>query len=119
MRYKTWFAAACLALSLTSCSLIDRIVYKIDIAQGNFVEQSQVDELRVGMSKAQVEYILGNPLLNNTFSDDRWYYIYRFRAGETGDVEQRNLILDFKQGQLASADSAFPLPDNFYEPFEN
>ena len=57
MRMKHLIAAALTALTLSGCSL----VYRIDIPQGNYVEQKQVDKLRQGMTREQVEFVLGSP----------------------------------------------------------
>ncbi len=59
MRMKHLIAAALTALTLSGCSL----VYRIDIPQGNYVEQKQVDKLRQGMTREQVEFVLGSAML--------------------------------------------------------
>ena len=66
-------------LLITACSK-DKIpgVYRIDIQQGNDVTQDMVNKLEAGMSKSQVAYIMGTPLLIDTFHPNRWDYIYSF-----------------------------------------
>ena len=56
-------------------------VYKIDIEQGNLVVQDMVDQLQVGMSRRQVRFIMGSPLVEDTFHPDRWDYPYVIRNG--------------------------------------
>ena len=51
-------------------------VHKIDIQQGNIVTQDMIDQLKPGMSKRQVRYVMGNPLIEDTFNPDRWDYFY-------------------------------------------
>ena len=51
-------------------------LYRIDITQGNILEQSKVAQVKTGMSKSQVLYLLGAPVLPTIFHDDRWDYIY-------------------------------------------
>jgi len=64
-------------------------VYKIDIQQGNVVTQDMIDELRPGMSKAQVRYIMGNPLITDTFHARRWDYLYSLQTGRWRPVNRR------------------------------
>ena len=51
-------------------------LYRITIQQGNVITQEMVDQLKPGMTRSQVAYIMGEPILRNTFSEDRWDYIY-------------------------------------------
>ena len=61
---------------LTSCSL-----YRVDVRQGNELDDEQVTKLKVGMNKKQVTFLMGNPLLTDPFHKDRWDYIHTFRKG--------------------------------------
>ena len=56
-------------------------VYKIDVEQGNIVTQEMADQLKPGMSRRQVRFILGTPLVEDTFNQDRWDYPYVKRNG--------------------------------------
>ena len=60
--------------------------YRIDIRQGNYVTQEMVSQLKPGMSRDQVRFVLGTPLVTDVFHTDRWDYIYRFRPGK-GDQQ--------------------------------
>jgi len=84
-----------LVLLLSGCNK-DKIpgVYRIDIQQGNAVDQEMINKLKPGMTKKQVAYIMGTPLLIDTFHPNRWDYIYSFHPGN-GQREQRNLTLYF------------------------
>ncbi len=78
--------------------LITGCVYKMDIQQGNEVTKSQADELRLGMTEAEVRAILGTPLLQDPFSPGRWDYVYQLQQkGEL--VEQRRLTVFFDEDQ--------------------
>ncbi|WP_299202071.1 outer membrane protein assembly factor BamE [uncultured Amphritea sp.] len=70
-------------------------VYKIDIPQGNVVTQEMVDTLRPGMTQNQVRYVLGTPLVTDSFNNNRWDYIYRNQSGETGVITQQSLTILF------------------------
>ena len=88
------------AFLLSACNT-DKIpgVYRIDIQQGNDVTQEMINKVQVGMSKSQVSFILGTPLLIDTFHPDRWDYLYSFHPGN-GKREQRHISLFFSDDTL-------------------
>ncbi|MCW8883673.1 MAG: outer membrane protein assembly factor BamE [Motiliproteus sp.] len=76
-------------------------VHKIDIQQGNLVTQEMVDQLRPGMTKSQVRFVMGSPLVVDTFQQSRWDYLMTLKKG-TDDVRiQERISLFFKEGKLA------------------
>ncbi|HHA19132.1 MAG TPA: outer membrane protein assembly factor BamE [Methylophaga sp.] len=78
-------------------------VYRIDIQQGNDVTQQMINQLKPGMTKSQVSYVMGTPLLIDTFHPDRWDYIYTFHPGN-GEREQRRITLFFEEDALTHID---------------
>jgi outer membrane protein assembly factor BamE len=68
-------------------------VYKIDVEQGNLVTQDMVDQLQPGMSRRQVRFIMGSPLVEDTFNPNRWAYPYVIRNGQDVIREARVIIL--------------------------
>lgn len=82
---------------LSACSSVPRLVseYKIDVQQGNVLTQEMVSQLRPGLSKDQVRFILGTPMLTDMFHADRWDYVYRLQKGSSGDVETRKFSTFF------------------------
>lgn len=111
-------AALVLTLPLLGgCSWFSNLVYKPDITQGNYIEQAQVDELRKGMTKEQVKFVIGTPMVVEAFDDSIWFYIYQLKSGKTGKVDRRQLILKFDQEQrLVSAEGDFDLHEDFDTP---
>jgi outer membrane protein assembly factor BamE len=77
--------------------------YKPEIQQGNFVSQEMVSQLKPGMSKEQVRFVMGTPLLTDIFHADRWDYVY-WRESPSGKREQRRLAVYFEDGRLARVD---------------
>jgi outer membrane protein assembly factor BamE len=77
--------------------------YKMEIQQGNFVSQEMVAQLEPGMSKEQVRFILGTPLITDIFHGERWDYVY-WREDQAGNREQRKLAVFFADGKLARLD---------------
>ncbi len=74
--------------------------YKIDIQQGNYISQDMVAKLKPGMTRSQVRFILGTPLVADPFHADRWDYIYRF--SQRGRLkEERHITVVFEQDKLA------------------
>ena len=91
---------ACSTLLISACNK-DKIpgVYRIDIQQGNNVTQEMLNQLKPDMTKSQVTYIMGTPLIIDTFHPDRWDYIYSFHPGN-GSREQRRITLFFENDLL-------------------
>jgi outer membrane protein assembly factor BamE len=87
---------------LGACSYFDDMnlrPYKTDIYQGNVVDQKMIAQLRPGMSKAQVRFIMGTPLVKDAFHSDRWDYVYRLQKGG-GKIEQRRVTAVFENDTL-------------------
>lgn len=92
-----------LAVLLGACSSVPRIVseYRIDVQQGNVLSQEMVAQLRPGLTREQVRFILGTPILVDMFHADRWDYLYRLQKGKTNEVETRRFTVFFDgEGRL-------------------
>ena len=74
--------------------------YRIDVRQGNFVSQEMVAQLKPGLTRDQVRFILGSPLIVDLFHSDRWDYIYRFKPSR-GELQERRLTVFFQDNKLA------------------
>lgn len=102
-------------LATTGCKNIFR-AYRIDIVQGQAVTQDQVDQLKPGMTPAQVRYLLGTPLVTDTLNPSRWDYAYRFIPGtyakEAGltKVPHRRLSIFFVNGLVEHVEIEGQLP---------
>tara|TARA_B110000285_G_C14692192_1_gene409572 strand:- start:126 stop:485 length:360 start_codon:yes stop_codon:yes gene_type:complete len=87
-------------VSLFSCSGFGFPgVYKLSIQQGNIVSQEMIDKLKPGMSRAQIQFVLGNPILADAFEPDRWNYIYTL-AYPGQAVIKKELIIVFENDRL-------------------
>ena len=86
-----------LAAAASSCSWVPRPIseYKIDIQQGNVLTQEMVSQLKPGLTKDQVRFILGTPILMDMLHANRWDYVYRLQKGSTGEVEMRKFSTFF------------------------
>ena len=92
---------ACSAL-LAGCGSSVPVIkpFKMDIQQGNVVTSKMLLQLKPGMTKSQVKFIMGTPLVVDSFHSNRWDYFYQMR--QAGKIkEQRRVILDFENELLA------------------
>ncbi|HUN67612.1 MAG TPA: outer membrane protein assembly factor BamE [Burkholderiales bacterium] len=95
-----------IAVLLPACKSIDPpkvpgiTPYRMVIQQGNFISQEMVSQLKPGMTKDQVRFVLGTPLVTDIFHADRWDYVF-FRELPNGNREQRNLSVIFEKDKLA------------------
>lgn len=81
-------------------------VYKLSIQQGNIITQEMVDQLKPGMTKAQVRYIMGTPLIADSFHQDRWDYYYQLKLGNGTEIRDR-LVLLFDEDKLTGIKGDF------------
>ncbi len=99
---------------LSSCAWVPDLsdiglprVHKIDVPQGNVVEQDQVNQLRPGMNKEQVRFVMGTPMLDDSFHANRWDYIFRFKPGY-GDIVFKQATVYFNDdGRLVNIQGTF------------
>ncbi len=102
-------------LALSGCGFLSRdqldnfsITYKINIQQGIVVTQEMADQLKPGMTRDQVKFVLGTPLLSDPFHANRWDYPFRFQPGR-GRTEERRFTVYFENDRLLRFDGD-PLP---------
>ena len=81
--------------ALSACT-----IYKMDIRQGNFVTPDMREKLKIGMTRQQVRYVLGTPMVNDAFHGNRWDYVYRLEQGGKM-TESRSMALFFEGDSLA------------------
>src|SRR5262249_7314991 len=75
-------------------------VYRMNIQQGNYLEARTVDQLQSGMTRNQVRYLLGTPMVPDAFNRDRWDYLYYFKRGRLTRPEERHLIVFFHEDKV-------------------
>jgi outer membrane protein assembly factor BamE len=83
-------AAAATLMLTTGC------LYRMDIKQGNLLDPTQVLELKEGMTKSQVKFLLGTPMLPNGFNSDRWNYYYYEKNQRMSKADTRRVTVWFK-----------------------
>ena len=101
-----------LSLLLTACGSMPKLSpHKIAIQQGNLITQPMVDRLKPGMSKRQVEFVLGTPLIADTLQQDQWHYVYSLKLGN-GQKLKKQLAVYFDQDKLSHLEGDFQLRAN-------
>ncbi len=78
-------------------------MYRVTVQQGNFLEKRNTDQLATGMTRVQVRYLLGTPMMPSIFDNDRWDYLYYLRVGRTAPI-QRQLTVYFKDDKVDKID---------------
>ncbi|ALD91536.1 outer membrane protein assembly factor BamE [Cupriavidus gilardii] len=97
----TLASAACSTYDSTSRKIANAITpYRINIVQGNFVSREAAAQLREGMTRDQVQFLLGTPLLTDVFHANRWDYVFSFKRGNTQVVQQRRFTVFFDNDRL-------------------
>ncbi len=92
--------AICAVLLLSGCIR----PYHMEIGQGNIITQETVDQLRPGMTRAQVRFLMGTPLIADPFHADRWDYFYSLRRSTDKTLETRHITLTFKNDVLTTVE---------------
>ena len=87
-----------IAIALASLVVTSGCVYRQSIAQGNLVEQEDLDQVEVGMTRNQVRFLLGTPMIDDPFHKDRWDYIYFLKIGRKDATFKRWVSIIFEDG---------------------
>jgi outer membrane protein assembly factor BamE len=110
------FLISALFLSLVAgCSSVNIGPHRIDVQQGNALDQENVARLKPGLNRSQVRFLLGTPLVVDPFRTDRWDYVYvLYKAGKL--AEQKHITLFFEGDTLARIEGDLPAPTPASEP---
>jgi outer membrane protein assembly factor BamE len=76
-------------------------VSHVPVQQGNVITQAMIDKLKVGMTRRQVAFVMGEPVLRNTFNSDRWDYVHSYQIGQM-QFQEIHVTLLFNEDVLAS-----------------
>src|SRR6202142_1484140 len=94
----------CLVLGSALTLMASGCVYRINIQQGNFLNQGAVDNVKEGMTRSQVRYLLGTPMVADSFNKERWDYIYYLKKGRTRHIDSRRVTVYFEGEKVARLD---------------
>ena len=97
--FKQFFSSLIILLLIFSCSLPR--VYEVVVSQGNLIDEDMMEKLEVGMTESQVKYVLGSPLISDTFTPNRWDYYTSVTQGNKKFTEKK-ITLYFEDKKLVS-----------------
>ena len=103
-RFSGIATALLLSLLATGC------VYRMDIQQGNLLDPEQIDQVEVGMTRSQVRFLLGTPMVIDSFNPDRWDYVYRLQRGHERKVDKHHLVVWFEADKVTRIEELIPVP---------
>ena len=84
-------------------------VYRIDVQQGNLLEETDIAAVQPGMTRSQVRFLLGTPMIDDSFHQDRWDYMYFFRQGRSRRAERRWTIVHFDGDRVREVEKDVPV----------
>ena len=87
------------------CFIVTSCVYRPDLQQGNLLKIENIDRVEVGMTKSQVRYLLGGPVIGNPYQTDRWDYIYLYQermSGDPLDKDQRYWLVVYFENEIVT-----------------
>ena len=91
-------------LGMALSAVASGCVYRINIQQGNFLDQAAVEQVKAGMTRSQVRYLLGTPMVADSFNKERWDYIYYLKKGRNSHVDSRRVTVYFEGDKVARLD---------------
>ena len=86
----------CIALAVSS-----GCVYRANIAQGNLIKQEDLDQAEVGMTRNQIRFLLGTPMIDDPFHRDRWDYVYYLKLGRDDALQKRWVSVLFTDDRVS------------------
>ncbi len=92
------------AAMLVAAALAGGCIYRINIQQGNLLDADLIEQVEVGMTRLQVRFLLGTPLVSNPFDKDRWDYYYYFKAGKTREKTTQHFVVFFDGDEVSRID---------------
>ncbi|MEJ2604195.1 MAG: outer membrane protein assembly factor BamE [Gammaproteobacteria bacterium] len=103
-------ALAALAVGAGGC------VYRINIQQGNLLDEAQIEQLEIGMTRKQVRFLLGTPMVDDPFHQERWDYLYYLRIGRKDPLKSHMLTVHFDGDVVSRIERQGEVEDTTMEP---
>jgi outer membrane protein assembly factor BamE len=117
MKFRNLLVVLSATLMLSACA---DWIFRIDVPQGNFLDEKDVQKLRIAMTKEQVVYVLGKPVVEDSFDHDTWYYLYQMKRGmkKRGDDFRKELKIVFVDDKVTEVLGDFELSEDFSTPLD-
>lgn len=95
---------------LATLTVAPGCVYRLAVQQGNIAELEDVEQVKVGMTPSQVRFLLGTPLVDDPFNDDRWDYVFQSRVGRNEPMTRQFMTVYFEDGKVSRLERPDPPP---------
>ena len=92
-----------------AAGLVGGCVYRLDVQQGNLLDQVDIETIQEGMTRSQVRYLLGTPVAVDPFRNDRWNYMYYLKPGRSQKATQRWVIVRFDGDTVREVNRDVPI----------
>jgi outer membrane protein assembly factor BamE len=89
---------ALLTVGVSAC------IYRMPVQQGNFLEDKEINQITVGMTRTQVRYLLGTPMVADPFESTRWDYVYTLKQGSVSKASRRHFIVYFEGDKVVKTE---------------
>ncbi len=101
-----YFRLFSLLILLATIVTSSACIYRLDIPQGNRIDDEVIAQLKTGMTTRQVEFLLGEPAITDPYYPGVWHYVYYFKSGDDGSIEKRVMTLRFTDDRLSSIEGS-------------
>ena len=92
-------------LALAAATALAACVYRPTIQQGNLLLTSDIDQVKPGMTRSQVRYILGTPMVSDPFEPNRWDYVYTLQQGRSSHIDRSHFIVYFDGDKVSRVEN--------------
>jgi len=83
-----------ISLTLSAC------VFQPSVQQGNFIEQDKVEQIEIGMTKNQIRFLMGTPMIDDPFNENRWDYVYFLKIGRNQAASKAWVSIIFEENKV-------------------
>lgn len=95
---------------LTALFGIAGCIYRMPVQQGNFLEDKDINQVTEGMTRTQVKYLLGTPMVADPFENTRWDYVYTLKEGTASKAKRRHFIVHFADDKVVKIERPTDVP---------
>lgn len=111
MNYKLLIAILVILILNNGCSIFKSIIYRPEISQGNYLTENDIAKIHIGLTKQQINNILGTSRLKDPFGSNTWYYISRRKSGHESITQQSITLIFDSNDILIHIDISHPFGD--------
>lgn len=93
-----------LIFTLLAAAVLSGCIFRPDIQQGNLLSVKDIEQVQVGMTRSQVRFLLGTPMVSDPFAPHRWDYVYRMEYGRQRSVDSAHFIVHFEGDKVVKVE---------------